>query len=61
MDAWTATDVETVISTLQSVEVAVWAVREVAVGILVVAAIWIGWAIGGVITPSGKDMAWDGR
>lgn len=61
MEAWTTTDVTTLIEAVESLEVAAWAVREVGIGILVVLCIWFGWQIGGIMAPSASEMAWDGR
>lgn len=61
MDAWTTTDVETLLAGVESLRVAAWAVREVGIGILVVLTIWFGWSMGGVMAPSARDMSWDGK
>ncbi len=61
MDPWTTTDVETLLATLESVRVGVWAVKELLTGVLVLGCVWFGWLMGTVLLPSGEQMSWDGR
>lgn len=61
MDAWTVTDVETVVNAVVALEGLVASLREVAIGLLVLASIWFGYVLGGLLTPSARDMSWDSR
>lgn len=55
MDAWTTTDVETLLAVASSIEIAAWALHNGLTTLVLIASIFLGWNIGGQLAPSRGD------